>query len=329
VGFAAVLVLGSLTTALMHRQRLVAVIALGITGAANALLFLEFSAPDLALTQLSVEFATAILVLMALFHLPVQVQRERLRLRVWFDVGIAVLAGLIVAGLALYVAEGAERTVAEFYLGASKPHGGGSNVVNVILVDFRGFDTLGEVTVLIIAALGVAKMTERLELPRANRSFDGLPWTRDPHPLMFAMVSRPLLPLLLMVAVFLFLRGHNDPGGGFIAGLVTAIALILQFLASGVEWARARISLDFTTVAILGVGLAFLTGFGSIILGKPFLTSATGHVQVPGFGEVELASAMAFDLGVYAAVVGAVSIILLKLGTLSHPDLPESSEEPR
>jgi len=118
------------------------------------------------------------------------------------------------------------------------------------------------------------------------------------------------------VSVFILLRGHNLPGGGFIAGLVTAVALIMQYLANGVVWTSAR--LPGNTAPIIGVGLliASLTGLASLALGYPFLTSAHGHVHWPLVGDLELASAMAFDLGVYLVVVGATLLILIHLGRL-------------
>jgi multicomponent K+:H+ antiporter subunit A len=137
--------------------------------------------------------------------------------------------------------------------------------------------------------------------------------------------ARILLPLALLVSAFLFLRGHNLPGGGFVAGLVTAVALILQYLANGVTWTQERLPGDLHPAIGAGLLIATLTGLGSLALGYPFLTSAHGHVRLPLVGDLELASAMAFDLGVYLAVVGATLLILIRLGLLhrgSHnPDV--------
>ncbi|HEY6609918.1 MAG TPA: MnhB domain-containing protein, partial [Pseudomonas sp.] len=131
---------------------------------------------------------------------------------------------------------------------------------------------------------------------------------------------RVLLPLALLVSVFIFLRGHNLPGGGFIAGLVTSVALIVQYIASGVRWTQSRLPLDYHRLAGLGVFVAGLTGLGSWLFGYPFLTTSFGHFHLPLVGEFELATAMLFDLGVYLTVVGATLLILANLGQLAQPD---------
>ncbi|MCP1366616.1 monovalent cation/H+ antiporter subunit A, partial [Halomonas sp. BBD48] len=140
-------------------------------------------------------------------------------------------------------------------------------------------------------------------------------------------VSQTLLPLALLVSAFIFLRGHNQPGGGFIAGLVTAVALILIYMARGVEWTQSRLDFPYQPVAIGGVAVATLTGLGSWVFDRPFLTSAFGHFHLPLVGDFELATAMLFDLGVYLAVVGATLMILANLGKLTTPHRP--SKEPQ
>ncbi|MCY1530060.1 Na(+)/H(+) antiporter subunit B [compost metagenome] len=124
--------------------------------------------------------------------------------------------------------------------------------------------------------------------------------------------------MALLISVFIFLRGHNLPGGGFIAGLITSVALILQYVASGVRWTQSRLPLNYQRMAGIGVLTAGLTGLGSWVFGKPFLTSAFGHFHIPLVGEIELASAMLFDLGVYLTVVGATLLILTNLGKLTQ-----------
>lgn len=147
------------------------------------------------------------------------------------------------------------------------------------------------------------------------------------HPLILETLSRVLLPLALLISVFIFLRGHNLPGGGFIAGLVTAIALVLQYIASGSQWVEQRLPLNYAAMAGAGVLIAGLTGLGSWLFGYPFLTSAFGHFELPLIGEIELATAMLFDLGVYLTVVGAALLILSYLGKLSLMPEPVAQEE--
>jgi multicomponent K+:H+ antiporter subunit A len=189
-------------------------------------------------------------------------------------------------------------------------------VVNVILVDFRGFDTLGEVTVLAIAAIAIYAMLEGLHLKAPEADAANRPWSWDVHPMIMAAFSRLLLPLALLVAIFVLLRGHNLPGGGFIAGLITAVALITQYLANGIVWTRSRMSTKLHPLIGLGLLIATLTGLASWVFGYPFLTSTFTHVHWPVVGEFELASAMLFDLGVYLVVVGVTLVILLRLGRL-------------
>jgi multicomponent K+:H+ antiporter subunit A len=302
---------------MLHRQRLNALILTGAVGLIVSLAFVKFSAPDLALTQLSVEVVTVVLLLLALYFLPQNTAPESGRARRWRDGVIALAAGCGTALLAWAVLTREANPISAFYLENSVPGGGGSNVVNVILVDFRGFDTFGEITVLALAALGIGALLDTLHLPGPASDAQGRAWDQDMHPLILATFARLLLPLALLVSVFIFLRGHNQPGGGFIAGLVTAIALIMQYLANGASWAQARLPARTEPLIALGLGAAFLTGAASWGFGRPFLTSTFGHAQLPLVGGFELASAMAFDLGVYLVVVGATLLILINLG-LAH-----------
>ena len=128
-------------------------------------------------------------------------------------------------------------------------------------------------------------------------------------PLLLAVAARWLLPLALLLSIFLFVRGHNAPGGGFVAGLVTAAALLLQYMAG--HGPRLRVRLAYVRIAAAGLLVAGATGVGAWFFGKPFLTSAHGEPVLPVIGPLPLGSAMAFDLGVYLAVVGATMLILV------------------
>ncbi|MCF8161083.1 MAG: monovalent cation/H+ antiporter subunit A [Polaromonas sp.] len=311
-----VLILATLAATALHHQRLVALVLTGAAGLAVALLFVKFSAPDLALTQLSVEVVTVILLLLALYFLPATTPRESHPVRRWRDAALALLAGGGAAALAWAVLTRSNDSIAGFFIQNSVPGGGGSNVVNVILVDFRGFDTFGEITVLAIAALGIFALLGNLRLPGPTRDASGRAWDTDTHPVILATFARLLLPLALLVSFFIFLRGHNLPGGGFIAGLITAIALIVQYLANGVSWTHERLPARTHPLIAAGLAIALLTGLASWLFGRPFLTSTFGHLDWSLVGEFELASAMAFDLGVYLVVVGATLLILINLGLL-------------
>ena len=320
-----VLAASGLLTAVFHRQRLVALLILGVGGMLVALAFARFSAPDLALTQLVVEVVTIILLMLALFYLPSRTPSESSSLRGLRDVVVAGGCGVMVALLVYVVLTRPYAGLAPFFLANSVSGGGGTNVVNVILVDFRGFDTLGEITVLAIAAVGILAMLDGLRLHNPTCDPQGRRWSLAKNPLVLLTLSRLLLPLALLISVFIFLRGHNLPGGGFIAGLVTAVALALQYIASGVAWVEQRLPLNYQRMAGAGVLIATLTGLGSWVFGRPFLTSAFGHFELPLVGEFELATAMLFDLGVYLTVVGSTQLVLTRLGKLSL--VPAASKE--
>jgi len=145
--------------------------------------------------------------------------------------------------------------------------------------------------------------------------------------LMLSLIARPMLPLALMVSAFIFLRGHNLPGGGFIAGLITSIALILQYIASGMEWTEDRIRLRYHNVIGLGLLFATIAGVGSFAFGYPFLTSTFDYITWPVVGKFEVASALIFDLGVYLAVIGATLLSLVTVGRLSPHSAIKSVKE--
>ncbi len=304
-----------------HRHRLTALVLTGAVGLIVTLVFVKFSAPDLALTQLSVEVVTVVLLLLALYFLPARANVESSMPRRFRDLAIALAAGGGVAALTWAVLTRPASGIADWFLENSVSGGGGKNVVNVILVDFRGYDTFGEITVLAIAALGVYALLQGLRLPGLTHNAAGLRWDTDKHPLIMATFVRLLLPLALLVSVYILLRGHNAPGGGFIAGLITAVALIMQYLANGVAWTSARMPASNDRIIFVGLAIAVLTGLASGLFGYPFLTSAFGHFSLPLIGEFELASAMAFDLGVYLVVVGATLMILINLGLMHETSL--------
>ncbi|WP_445156869.1 monovalent cation/H+ antiporter subunit A [Halomonas sp. E14] len=323
---AALMVFGAIGSALSHRWRLVSLLMLSVVGLTVSLTFVRFSAPDLALTQLSVEVVSMILMILALFFLP---QRPPLLVsgrRILRDLFLAASLGLAVAMLNYALLTRETLSIADYFLRESVPGGGGTNVVNVILVDFRGFDTFGEITVLTLAGLATFKLLNRLRLFKPSGNLEGIRWSRHRYPLILAVVAQILLPLALLVSVYIFLRGHNQPGGGFIAGLITAVALILQYMARGHDWTRERLPLSYSAVAVSGLAVATATGLASWLFGYPFLTSAFGHFHLPLIGEFELASAMLFDIGVYLAVVGATLMILVNLGSVTTEDRPRLEE---
>jgi multicomponent K+:H+ antiporter subunit A len=315
-----ILIIGAVATVITHRNRILSIVMLSTVGLVVALAFTRFSAPDLALTQISVEVVTIILLMMALHLLPFTTPKESSKARKRRDGLLAVLAGGGAAALAMAILTRPYDTISDFFLAQSVPGGGGTNVVNVILVDFRGFDTMGEITVLAIAGLIVYALLHGFERKAPQTDDMGRPWTRDRFPMILVYITRPLLPLALLFSVYIFLRGHNDPGGGFIAGLITATVLTLQYIASGIVWTRPRLHYDNHIIMALGLLLALGTGLASCALDYPFLTSTYEYVELPLIGKFEIASAMAFDMGVYLVVVGSVMLMLVKLGSINSED---------
>ncbi|SEG57592.1 monovalent cation/H+ antiporter subunit A [Marinobacterium lutimaris] len=324
---AVLLILGAFATVIWHRKRMIALLTLSIVGLIVSIAFARFSAPDLALTQLSVEVVTIILLMLALFFLPQKTPKESSPHRVMRDLGVSAMIGGVVGTLCYALMTRPHSTISDFFVANSKTGGGGTNVVNVILVDFRGFDTLGEITVLGIAALGIFKLINRMRLFMPSGDERGRPWSSDRYPMILAVVSQLLLPLALLVSVYIFLRGHNMPGGGFIAGLITSVAIIQQYVANGVEFIKNRLKLNYQWLIGSGLLIATLTGMGSWLAGQPFLTSWFDHFHLPVIGEFELASAMLFDLGVYLTVIGATLLILANLGKLTTTERPMHKEE--
>ncbi|WP_082368662.1 monovalent cation/H+ antiporter subunit A [Piscinibacter sakaiensis] len=343
-------------------HRLTALALMSVAGLVTVITFAWFSAPDLALTQLSVEAVTTVLFMLGLRWLPKRVEpapdsrlpwteRLRARARRSRDLLVALGAGLGMALLSYAVmTRPFPQSISPFFLERAIPEGGGTNVVNVMLVDFRGFDTLGEITVLGVVALTVYALLRRFRparesvlLPTQQQALQEnldtdlvaahglLPARRDGDPddaarvragadpaqgylLVPAVLMRLLLPVAAVIAVYLFMRGHNEPGGGFVAGLVLSTAFIVQYIVSGTQWVEAHMHLAPPRWIAAGLLIATATGAGAFAFGYPFLTTHVAHLRLPAIGEVHLASALFYDIGVFALVVGATLLILTALG---------------
>ena len=305
------LVTSTVATVALYRYRLLALIVMNGAGLAVALTFVALSAPDLALTQLLVEMVTLALLLLGLHYLPKDSPPERSGLRRGRDGVIAIAAGGGVAMLAYAMMTRPSATMAGEMLARSLPEAWGSNVVNVILVDFRGFDTFGEITVFAIAGLVVHALLRRARMA-PEKVMPGPP-VKLPVPADLAQV---LFPLSLVVSIFLFLRGHNAPGGGFIAGLVLAVPLLTQYVIQGAASVESRFGFDYVRCIGVGLSLALLTGAASMLWGVPFLTSGHLDLHLPLLGTIPLASVIGFDAGVYLVVFGSTMLILSMMGTL-------------
>ena len=314
---AALLMIGAISTVIWHRSRVISLLMISVVGLMVSVAFTRLSAPDLALTQLTVEVVTIVLLMLALFFLPQRSPRESSSIHVLRDLGVSAALGIVVSSVCYALLTRPLESISDFFLVNAKTGGGGTNVVNVILVDFRGFDTLGEISVLGIAALGISKLLANLPLIMPSSDSEGRSWAKERYPILLASISQSLLPLALMVSFYIFLRGHNLPGGGFIAGLITAIAFILQYIAHGSNWIAERLTINYRKIIASGITIALFTGVGSWFFKRPFMTTWFDYFDIPFIGKIELASALVFDLGVYLTVVGATLMILASLGQLT------------
>ena len=323
------------TAYLAKFHRLAALIMMGGTGLVVCLTFAWLSAPDLAITQLLVELVTTVLILLGIRWLPKRApvpppgSRAARRWRHARDITLAVAvgAGLAVVSYAIMVRP-IGPTVGSEFLARAYPEGGGTNVVNVILVDFRAFDTLGEITVLCIVALSVYALLRRfrpapesLQVPEQQIIASGavpslIPGRFDSlteYMLVPRVIMNWLFPVVAVIAFYILLRGHDMPGGGFAAGIIMSVAFVLQYMARGARWVEARLRILPLRWISAGIIVAALTGAASWVFGFPFLTTYFQYVEIPLIGRVPLASALLFDIGVFLLVVGATVLMLIAL----------------
>ena len=307
-----------------HHERIKAVLISGAIGLVVTMVFICFSAPDLALTQITVDVVTTVLLLMSLSLLPQLTPYESSVSRRWRDALIAIGGGLGIAWITWLILTRDHNSISWFFMQQSIPLGGGTNVVNVILVDFRGFDTFGEITVLGIAGIGALCLMDGMRTHGTTMT-QGLSYRFNPSPLMLRITASWILPITLVVSLYIFLRGHNLPGGGFIAGLITALALIIQYMALGQDHAEQLLKAKSGRLYEIWIGtglvIAGLTGLGAWFWGRPFLTSAHFYVSPPILGEMHLATAALFDVGVYITVVGATMLLISVLGDSRHSSM--------
>jgi multicomponent Na+:H+ antiporter subunit A len=295
------------------RRRFSAAVFLGVAGYAMAGLFVLSGAPDLALTQVAVETLSTVVFVLVLRRLPERFERQsspgRRLLRLAIAAGVAAMVfvlALVAAGYRL------APPISDEMVARSVPDGHGRNVVNVILVDFRGFDTMGEITVLAVASIGAVALAR---VGRRAADAKGVP-SRPSSPvrrLVFVDVSiRLVFHAVLMMSLWLLFAGHNQPGGGFVGGLLAGSAIALRYIAGGIDEVRGR----FPPWYVLGAGvlLAVGTALAPILAGGEVLEVGFTTLDLPVAGEVKLSSALAFDTGVYLAVVGMVLMVLEAFG---------------
>ena len=332
-------------------HRLAALMMLGGAGLAVCLTFVWLAAPDLAATQLVVETVTTVLLLLGLRWLPRRIEgaggETSAAARRWARGRDAAMAAVVGAGAGALAFVAMTRPPppgpSRFFVENAYTHGGGANIVNVILVDFRGFDTFGEIAVLGAVALVVFALLRRFrpssqsveDAPRerpaafADRSAaapraPGAPARTSGHELLLTLT----FPLIAAVALYLLLRGHDLPGGGFAGGVVMAAAFVVQYMARDTEWVEARLRVAPVRWIAVGLILAGLVGVGAIVAGRPFLTTYFAYSELPVLGKVPTASAFLFDLGVFALVVGATALMLIALSHQSIRGRPRGLPRP-
>lgn len=335
------LMLAAAIGATMMRNRLAAVLLVGVTGYGCGAIFAFNGAPDLALTQFLVETLVLVIFVLVLRTLPAEADATNIKSHRIPRILLALAVGAAVTSLAVYAM--AARTgagIAELLPDAAYYRGQGANTVNVLLVDIRAWDTMGEIMVLLVAATGVASLVFRHRrfgaAPRLSAAagqpdigpvgaytpaIGDVTWlrgseVRDPRhrSLVLEVATRVIFPLIMVLSAYFFFAGHNTPGGGFAGGLTAGLALVLRYLAGGRYELGETLPLDAGKILGTGLGFSVGTAVTSILLGAPALSSAVLQFDIPVFGHVKLVTALFFDLGVYLIVVGLVLDVLRSLG---------------
>ncbi|UXU74676.1 MULTISPECIES: monovalent cation/H+ antiporter subunit A [unclassified Paracoccus (in: a-proteobacteria)] len=324
-------------------HRFAALVLMGGAGLVTCATFVWLSAPDLAVTQLLVEIATTTLLLLGLRWLP---KRDdtipgdgdlAARYRRFRDLLIAVACGAGMTALALAVLlTPPGPSVGDWFLRNAYVEGGGTNVVNVILVDFRAFDTFGEITVLAVVGLTVYALLRRFRpapesVARPRPQQDAEEQGLASYLFVPAVLMQWMFAPIITLSAYLFFRGHDLPGGGFAAGVTLAIGLLLQYVAANVRWVEARLTILPVRWMAVGLTTAAVVGMGSWLFGYPFLSAHAQYLQLPLLGKVPFSTAMLFDLGVFALVLGAIVLMLVAIAHQSlrvspRPANPEHEE---
>ena len=337
------IILAAAVGAMVMRNRLAAVLLVGVTGYGCGAIFALHGAPDLALTQFLVETLTLVIFVLVLRTLPAEADRVHIRRYRWPRAALALAVGATVTGLAAFAMAARSATpIAELIPDAAYERGHGANAVNVLLVDIRAWDTMGEIMVLLVAATGVASMVFRHRrfgapprvsdvgqpdigylppIPATSPAAGEVTWLRgselrDPRhrSLVLEVATRVIFPVIMVLSAYFFFAGHNTPGGGFAGGLTAGLALVLRYLAGGRYELGETLPLDAGKVLGAGLTLSAGTALASVLVGAPALSSALIQVDLPVLGSIKIVTALFFDLGVYLIVVGLVLDVLRSLG---------------
>ncbi|EGR0418881.1 DUF4040 domain-containing protein [Vibrio cholerae] len=294
----ALALIASALLCVLSTSRLLSVLALGMAGFMTTLVFMIYSAPDVAKTLLLVETLMVVFVVLLMRHMPdlSTVARHSVPRRTLNAVIASVIGASVTLILLNITAHPIDTTLSDYFARQSVPGGHGRNIVNVILVDFRAFDTLGEVIVVVMASLvAISLLPKRTEQPQKI------------HSLIFATTAHIVTALMLMFSLYLLLRGHNAPGGGFIGALIAVIGFSLLLFAESPQYVRERLHFSPLNIALFGILLSFMAGAMSVAVGLPFLTGLWWKEILP------LGTPLLFDVGIYLAIIGGVMSMLLRV----------------
>jgi multicomponent Na+:H+ antiporter subunit A len=362
------IVIGALA-AVKANKRFLAVLMVSVTGYGIALMFALQGAPDLALTQMLVETIILVAFVLAMRSLPPELRdRTGGKYRVVrVIIGLAFGVTMVFAAIQAMGARIATPVSLEFPRLAYEG-GGGLNIVNVTLVDIRAWDTFGEISVLALAATGVASLifvrgrgdrirnSATVAAGTVGRLRGVDPGTRDAAALavsrkfaasardawivagrtlaperrsiIFEVVTRLIFHSMIIFSLYLLLAGHNLPGGGFAGGLTAGLALTIRYLAGGRF--ELREATPVSAGALLGIGLAVAAASGAVplLLGGQVFQTAIIELWLPVFGDIKFVTSTLFDIGVYIVVVGLVLDVLRSLGAEIDEHFEERFADP-
>ena len=336
-------------------KRYQAVVLVGVTGSGMAVLFALQGAPDLALTQILVEVVTLVAFVLVLRRLPAKLGEKHGSVHRVRRALLGSAVGILIAVIAV-VALGARTglPISLEWPELAYTGGHGKNVVNVAIVDMRAWDTMGELSVIIAAATGVASLIfisgRANNLPRMPRRqarediasrlresaesddsrsswlFAGRTLAPRNRSILLEVVVRLLFHSMIVVSVYLLFAGHNAPGGGFAGGLVAGLALVARYLAGGRFELGAAAPIDAGKLLGTGLALAVGTALVPLFFGVEALTSTFLEAEVWLFGHVEFVTSTIFDIGVYLVVIGLTLDVLRSLGAEVDRQQEEEAE---
>ncbi|MDF2919670.1 MAG: NADH:ubiquinone oxidoreductase subunit 5 (chain L)/Multisubunit Na+/H+ antiporter, MnhA subunit, partial [Microbacterium sp.] len=320
--------------AVRARKRYTGVALVSVTGLGMVVLFATSGAPDLALTQVLVETVTLVVFALVLRRLPARMGEQNASVAPIARAILGAGVGLTMALVAI-VATGARQDlpISLEWPPLAYEIGHGRNVVNVALVDLRGWDTMGELSVLILAATGVASLvfvTHRADtLSRFSPLPSGATRSRrrpENRSIVLEVIVRILFHTIIIVSLYLLFAGHNLPGGGFAGGLVAGMALVMRYVAGGRFELGAAAPTDAGRLLGAGMTIAIACAIVPLFFGAPPLTSTFFEAELPVLGHVEFVTSTFFDVGVYLVVIGLVLDVLRSLGAEVDRQAQEARE---